>query len=65
MLVVPVGFYSDHVEILYDLDIEAQVWAKELSLTMDRIKTPNDCDELCEALAEIVQATLDSARPAT
>ncbi len=65
VLVVPIGFYSDHVEILYDLDIEAQGWARELGLTMARSKTPNDCDALCSALAQIVQETLDSAGNAT
>ncbi|MGH2537172.1 MAG: ferrochelatase [Candidatus Promineifilaceae bacterium] len=39
---VPVGFVSDHVEILYDIDIQAQRVAKELGLRLERPPALND-----------------------
>lgn len=37
VIVVPIGFISDHLEVLYDLDVEAQARADELGLTMIRV----------------------------
>ena len=42
MLVAPVGFVSDHLEILWDLDVEAREKAAELGLELDRIESLND-----------------------
>jgi ferrochelatase len=39
VLVAPIGFLSDHVEVLYDLDVEARYLATELGLTMARAQT--------------------------
>ena len=41
MLVCPVGFVSDHLEIRWDLDVEAPERARELGLELDRIEMPN------------------------
>jgi protoporphyrin/coproporphyrin ferrochelatase len=38
--IVPIGFVSDHMEVIYDLDIEAAQTARRLSLCMTRAKTP-------------------------
>jgi len=38
-VVAPVGFVSDHMEVIYDLDIEAQKVAKEIGLKMVRAAT--------------------------
>jgi protoporphyrin/coproporphyrin ferrochelatase len=40
VVVVPIGFVSDHMEVLYDLDTEAAATAKELSLPFARAATP-------------------------
>ncbi len=42
VLVCPVGFVSDHLEILWDLDVEARERAGELGLEFDRIESLND-----------------------
>src|SRR5438093_913237 len=42
VLVAPVGFVSDHLEILWDLDIEARERAGELGLALERIESLND-----------------------
>ena len=58
MLVCPVGFVSDHLEILWDLDIEARERAAELGLEFDRIESLNDDPAFLRALAEVVQKAL-------
>jgi len=49
--VAPIGFVSDHVEILYDLDILHRGHATALGLKWDRLPMPNDDPLLIEALA--------------
>jgi ferrochelatase len=60
VLVAPVGFVSDHLEVLYDLDIEAQAAAKELGMTLDRIAMLNRDPLYMETLAESVIGALAS-----
>ncbi|WP_138753259.1 ferrochelatase [Paenibacillus sinopodophylli] len=54
VLVAPVGFVSDHLEVLYDLDIEAQAAAKQLDMALDRIAMLNRDPLYMETLAESV-----------
>jgi ferrochelatase len=56
--VCPVGFVSDHLEILWDLDIESRERAAELGLELDRIESLNDDPAFLRALAEVVQKAL-------
>ena len=58
VLVAPVGFVSDHLEIRWDLDIEAKELAQELGLELDRIEMPNDDPVFVRALAGIVRREL-------
>ena len=58
VLVCPVGFVSDHLEIRWDIDTEAQDKARELGLHLDRIEMPNDDPRFVHALAEIVRGAL-------
>jgi protoporphyrin/coproporphyrin ferrochelatase len=58
VLVCPVGFVSDHLEILWDLDMEARERAAELGLEFDRIESMNDDPAFLRALAEVVQKAL-------
>jgi len=51
LLVCPVGFVSDHLEILYDLDIEAKTFAAALGLRLDRTASLNDDPEFIDAIA--------------
>jgi len=60
VVVVPIGFVVDHVEVLYDLDIEAAQVAKELGLSFLRAKTVNDDARFIAALAEIVEGEIRS-----
>ncbi len=58
VLVVPIGFVSDHLEILYDIDIEAQDRARELGIQLRRTALPNAKPEFISALAAVVTGVL-------
>jgi protoporphyrin/coproporphyrin ferrochelatase len=64
VLVCPVGFVSDHLEIRWDLDVEAQEKAVELGLELERIEMPNADPEFIGALALIVRRALSVPSPA-
>jgi len=55
-VVVPIGFLCDHVEILYDLDIEAARVAREMGIRMKRAPTVGDHPLFIEMMASIVAA---------
>jgi protoporphyrin/coproporphyrin ferrochelatase len=55
VLVCPVGFVSDHLEILWDIDVEARERAADLGLQLDRIESLNDDPAFVRALAELVR----------
>ncbi len=55
VVVVPVGFVSDHVEVLFDIDIEAQAVARRLGIRLERPPSLNDDPVFVEALAELVR----------
>ena len=54
VLVAPVGFVSDHLEVLYDLDIEAKSIAKEMDMRLERIDSLNSDPLYMEALSDSV-----------
>jgi ferrochelatase len=58
VLVCPVGFVSDHLEIRWDIDVEAQEKAAELGLALARIEMPNADPAFVRVLADIVRRTL-------
>ncbi|MCL4861996.1 MAG: ferrochelatase [Caldilineaceae bacterium] len=57
---IPVGFVSDHVEILYDIDIKAQGVARELGVRLERPPALNDDPLYIATLAELIEK--ESAR---
>ena len=56
--VCTVGFESDHLEISWDLDVEAQEKAAELGLELERIEMPNADPAFIRVLAGIVERAL-------
>jgi ferrochelatase len=58
LLLVPIGFVCDHVEILYDLDILAQQLARQRGLSLRRTASLNTSPTFIEALADIVASHL-------
>lgn len=57
LLVVPQGFTSDHLELLYDLDIEARAAAEEAGLVLARTGTINADPTVMAALARLIEET--------
>jgi len=58
VVVAPIGFLADHVEILYDLDIEAKGWAGSRGAPFARTESLNDADDFIEALATVARPLL-------
>ena len=54
VLVCPIGFVADHLEILYDLDVEAQAFARERGIRIRRTRSFNARPEFVDALARVV-----------
>ncbi|KAF0181877.1 MAG: Ferrochelatase [Nitrospirae bacterium] len=57
VLIVPISFVSDHIETLYEIDIEYQELAHRLGITMKRSPSLNTAPKFIEALAKIVLTT--------
>ena len=64
VLVCPVGFVSDHLEIRWDLDVEAKEKAAELGMQLGRIEMPNADPTFVRTLAGIVRRALSVPSPA-
>ena len=54
-VVVPIGFVADHVEVLYDLDVEARATAASAGLAFARAGTVGDHPLFIRMLAEVVR----------
>ncbi len=63
VLIVPIGFVSDHIEILYDIDILYQEKAKLLKMVLNRTPSLNDSERFIEALTSIVEEHLHKLFP--
>jgi protoporphyrin/coproporphyrin ferrochelatase len=56
-ILCPIGFICDHIEVLYDLDVEAAATAREIGLTMTRAESVNDHPLFLDAMADVVLET--------
>lgn len=61
VVVVPIGFLSDHMEVVYDLDTEAKATADGLGLRLVRAGTPGCHPALVAAIRELVLERLENA----
>ena len=61
LLVAPIGFIADHVEVLYDLDIEATKWAHDAGIRLARIDSLNDDDDMVQVVTSLVSRALETA----
>lgn len=61
VLVVPVGFVCDHVEVLFDLDLELRPHAASLGVSLERIEMLNDHPALVAGLAALVRDAVREA----
>jgi len=60
VLVVPFGFVSDHLEILYDVDIEARAFAAERGVHLERTDSPNTDPGFIDAMAAAMRSGVRS-----
>lgn len=63
VVVVPIGFVTDHVEVVWDLDTEAKETAEEKGLAFRRVATSGEDPRFIAALADLVQERLDAQFP--
>ena len=61
VIVIPIGFVSDHVEVIWDLDNEAKEIAEENHLFFARVATPGIAPEFVTAIAELVEERINGA----
>lgn len=54
VVVVPVGFVSDHMEVIYDLDTEASATAERLGLAFRRAATPGDDERFVAVVRDLL-----------
>jgi ferrochelatase len=54
VLLAPIGFVADHLEILYDIDVEAQEFAKSINIKLTRTESLNASPTFISALTDIV-----------
>ncbi len=54
-LIAPIGFVSDHLEVLYDVDVECRGWARSRGATLTRCRMLNDSDDFIDCLHSLVE----------
>lgn len=63
VVVCPVGFVADHLEVVWDLDNEAAERARELGMGFARAATPNGDPRFAELVVELVREHIGGAEP--
>jgi ferrochelatase len=61
VVVCPIGFVSDHLEVLYDVDIEARAVAEQSGVAFARTASLNDDPRFCDLLAAVVLEAVEAA----
>jgi protoporphyrin/coproporphyrin ferrochelatase len=64
VVVSPIGFVSDHMEVKFDLDVEAAETAQRLGLRFARAATPGTDPRFVSMIADLVRERTDDAAPA-
>jgi ferrochelatase len=63
LVILPIGFISDHLEVLFDIDTEARALCDELGITMHRAATVGTHPKFIEMIRHLIEERLDPARP--
>ncbi|MDH6423563.1 ferrochelatase [Aurantimicrobium minutum] len=63
VIVVPIGFVSDHVEVIWDLDNEAQETASGLGLYFARVTTPGRSPAFVDCIADLILERMNGDSP--
>jgi ferrochelatase len=64
LVVAPIGFVSDHMEVVYDLDVEARKVANEVGLNMVRAATAGTHPSFVRMIRELMLERINDERPA-
>lgn len=65
LIIAPIGFVSDHMEVIYDLDVDAKEICNELGIRMVRAKTVGTHPSFVGALKDLIVEKLESSGSAT
>jgi ferrochelatase len=57
-VIAPIGFTADHLEILFDVDVECAELARQLGLELRRLPSPNDDPAFIGVLADVARSAL-------
>lgn len=60
VVVAPIGFVSDHIEVVYDLDVEAQQVARELGMNVVRAATAGTHPSFVKMIRELILERIDN-----
>ena len=63
VVLVPIGFISDHLEVRYDLDVEAARTAQRLGVALARAATPGTDSRFATMVTELVRERLEGFAP--
>jgi ferrochelatase len=63
LLVAPIGFISDHLEVMFDLDTEAQELCAELGMTMVRVPTAGTHPAFLRMLRQLIAERISDSEP--
>jgi len=61
LVIRPVGFVADHLEVLYDIDVEAQAVAHDCGIHLERARSMNDDPTFIAGLTDLAEAALTRA----
>jgi len=62
VLIIPIGFVSDHIEVLYDIDISYREKAESMGIVLRRSPSLNDSERFIEALTAIVEEHIGGSK---
>lgn len=62
VIVAPIGFISDHMEVIYDLDVQATDLAKQIGLRLRRAATAGTHPAFVKMIRELIMERIDSSR---
>jgi ferrochelatase len=63
VVIAPIGFVSDHMEILFDLDTQARELCAQLGINMVRAQTVGTHPRFIRMIRELIRERIDTSRP--
>ena len=63
VVIAPIGFVSDHMEVVYDLDVEARKVAYEIGMNLVRARTAGTHPAFVRMIRELMLERIDNIRP--